>query len=102
MERSRGENKRVVCEKEVGNINVEKSEANTCRSMRKMKMAYTNIDGFISSKLEIKDYLRREKTFYVYSGNKTQKGNTGTWIGRRQISSVEKRQRGKEWSDDCA
>ncbi len=53
MEGNRGKNKKVVCEKEVENKNTKEKEAN----MKKMKLAYTNIDGFISSKLELEDYL---------------------------------------------
>lgn len=41
------------------------SDAGRHRIKEKMKIAYTNIDGKISSKLELEDYLRQENPVLV-------------------------------------
>lgn len=59
MESNKWTSKKVVQEEVIGVQgrwgNKEKGE-----SIGKMKIAYTNIDGYITSKLELEDYLRKE------------------------------------------
>lgn len=52
MASDRRESQEVIQEERIGVEEMRMTEAGRCRVKEKMKIAYTNIDGIISSKLE--------------------------------------------------
>lgn len=60
MESTGRESQEMVYEGRTGVEEVRKRKVEQNKGRERMKIAYTNIDGIISSKLELEDYLRKE------------------------------------------